>query len=354
MDRKTAILALLACAALPVQAQRLTVEKETVDCGTVGYESPVTAVFELRNEGPGPLNITDVRTSCGCVGVEYPKDGVQGGEKFKVRLTYDSRQLGHFFKQAAIYTDGGDGKPLYVTMRGIVAAEVADYTGTYPYVFDDLRADKNELEFDDVNKGDRPELKIFIRNTGSKTLQPNIMHLPPYLSAAVTPEKLRPGHAGRISITLNSDKLYDYGLTQTSVYLANEPGDSVSRDNDIRVSSVLLPGFDGMTDEAKKFAPKMSLSADSLVFDFGGRKRKKGEIRITNNGRSALKIRSLQMFTGGLKVTLGKRELEAGESTTLKVTAYRDELKEERTRPRILMITNDPERAKVVVRIKTK
>ena len=49
-----------------------------------------------------------------------------------------------------------------------------------------------------------------------------------------------------------------------------------------------------------------------------------------------------------------KRELEAGESTTLKVTAYRDGLKEERTRPRILMITNDPERAKVVVRIKTK
>ena len=212
----------------------------------------------------------------------------------------------------------------------------------------------DEIEFDDVNKGDTPELEIYIRNTGTKTLRPNIMHLPPYLSAAVTPENLRPGHAGRVSVSLNSEKLHDYGLTQTSVYLAGNPGEEVSQEKEITVSAVLLPGFDGMTGEARRSAPRMAMSADSLVFDFEGKSRKKGEIKITNNGRTALKIRSLQMFTGGLRVTLGKRELDPGESTTLKVTAYRDELLKAHSRPRILMITNDPDRAKVVVKIKTK
>lgn len=353
MDKKILMAALMALASLQAGAQRLTVEKETVDCGSVAYDAPVTAVFELRNKGVRKLKISEVRTSCGCIGVDYPKQEVGGGDRFKVRLTYDARQLGHFEKSAAIYSNGSK-EPLYLTMRGVVRAELEDYSGSYPYDFGSLRADKNVLEFDDVNKGDTPELEIYIRNTGTKTLRPNIMHLPPYLSAAVTPENLRPGHAGRVSVSLNSEKLHDYGLTQTSVYLAGNPGEEVSQEKEITVSAVLLPGFDGMTGEARRSAPRMAMSADSLVFDFEGKGRKKGEIKITNNGRTALKIRSLQMFTGGLRVTLGKRELDPGESTTLKVTAYRDELLKAHSRPRILMITNDPDRAKVVVKIKTK
>lgn len=353
MNKKILLAALLAMASAQANAQRLTVEKETVDCGSVAYAAPVTAVFELRNKGARKLKISEVRTSCGCIGVDYPRHEVGGGESFKVRLTYDARQLGRFHKSAAIYSNGSKG-PVYLTMRGVVLAEVEDYTGSYPYEFGSLRADKNDIEFDDVNKGDTPEAEIYIRNAGTETLQPSVMHLPSYLSAAVTPQKLRPGHVGRISFSLNSEKLRDYGLTQTTVYLANNPGDEVGQDKEISVSAVLLPGFEGMTDEARKYAPRMVMSADSLVIDFDGKKRKKGEIKITNTGRSALKIRSLQMFTGGLRVTLGKRELEAGESTTLKVTAYRDELKKAHSRPRILMITNDPERAKVVVKIKTK
>lgn len=353
MDKKILMAALMALASLQADAQRLTVEKETVDCGSVAYDAPVTAVFELRNKGARKLKISEVRTSCGCIGVDYPKQEVGGGDRFKVRLTYDARQLGHFEKSAAIYSNGSK-EPLYLTMRGVVRAELEDYSGSYPYDFGSLRADKNVLEFDDVNKGDTPELEIYIRNTGTKTLRPNIMHLPPYLSAAVTPENLRPGHAGRVSVSLNSEKLHDYGLTQTSVYLAGNPGEEVSQEKEITVSAVLLPGFDGMTGEARRSAPRMAMLADSLVFDFEGKSRKKGEIKITNNGRTALKIRSLQMFTGGLRVTLGKRELDPGESTTLKVTAYRDELLKAHSRPRILMITNDPDRAKVVVKIKTK
>lgn len=133
--------ALVAMASLQAGAQRLTVEKETVDCGSVAYDAPVTAVFELRNKGARKLKINDVRVSCGCIGVDYPKGEVGGGDRFKVRLTYDARQLGHFEKTAAIYSNGSK-KPVYLTMRGVVLAEVEDYTGSYPYEFGDLRADK--------------------------------------------------------------------------------------------------------------------------------------------------------------------------------------------------------------------
>jgi hypothetical protein len=67
-----------------------------------------------------------------------------------------------------------------------------------------------------------------------------------------------------------------------------------------------------------------------------------------------LDISSLQLFTRGLKVTLGKRRLAPGETTRLKITAYAGELKKVRTRPRVLMVTNDPRRPKVVITINSK
>ena len=233
-------------------------------------------------------------------------------------------------------------------------ADLKDNTASYPFAMGDLLLDRNELEFDDVNKGENPVQDIYIMNAGTTVFTPTMMHLPAYLSAIVTPEKLSPGHSGKISVMLHSAKLHDYGLTQTSVYVASNIGEKVSNDNELTVSAVLLPNFAGITDAQKQYGPKMSISADSLDFVFDGKAKKSGNIMITNTGRTELKISSLQMFTSGLKVTLGKRELKPGESTKLKITAMRDELKKQRSKPRVLMITNDPDRAKVVIKINVK
>ena len=85
-----------------------------------------------------------------------------------------------------------------------------------------------------------------------------------------------------------------------------------------------------------------------------GKKKKTDVIELTNQGQTLLDISSLQMFTGGLTVSLGKSKLAPGQSTKLKVTAMRDELLKLRRRPRILMITNDPDQGKVVININAK
>lgn len=348
MIMATMVVSMMAATA---NAQKLTVQKGTVDCGQVVYNKPVTAVFELRNKGLRKLKINDVKVSCGCLAAEYPKGEISSGNDFNVKLTFDARQMGHFVKTACLYSNGTK-QPVYLTMKGVVVDEADSFAGDYQFSFGDLSADKNDLEFDDVNKGEQPEQVIHIRNTGTTTLQPNVMHLPPYLTAKVTPEKLRPGKTGKVYVTLNSSKLRDYGLTQTSVYLGNMLGDKVSADKEISVSAVLLPGFTGMTEAQKQYAAKMSLSSETLQLDFKGKNKAKGEITITNEGRTTLKISSLQMFTGGLRLTLGKQNIEPGESTTLKVNAEKDELQKARSKPRVLMITNDPDRAKVVIEIK--
>lgn len=67
------------------------------------------------------------------------------------------------------------------------------------------------------------------------------------------------------------------------------------------VSAVLLPGFENMTPAKKALAPKIEMSATDLnLGSFNGKKKLKGEILITNKGKSELDIRSMQMFTMGL------------------------------------------------------
>ena len=333
-------------------AQKLVAEKATVNAGRTGYQMPITAVFEFRNKSSRKLRIEAVKPDCYCTTIEYPKEDIGSNEKFQIRMTYDARQLGHFDKQAAIISNGSQ-KPLYIRMHGVVLEDYVDLSKHYPVEMGDLCLDKMELEFDDINRGDIQAQELLIYNNGTRTYQPNLMHLPPYLSAEVIPAVLRPRQAGKISVALNSLLLRDYGLTQTSVYLAGNPGDKVSPDHEIPVSAVMLPSFDKMAD-GSQVAPRLYMSQEKVDIRFDNKKKKTEVIDVENRGQADLRITSLQMFTRGLRISLAKSVLKPGERTKLKITVIRDELKAVRTRPRVLMICNDPQKPKVTITIHAK
>lgn len=344
---------LMALAMLPASAQRIVATNTTIDCGRVGFEQPVTATYELRNKGKRRLVIESVRTDCGCTAVDFPKE-VAAGDNFTIKMTYDARQLGHFHKMAAIKSNASE-QPLYLTMKGVVLAEVLDYAGNYPLSMGTMLLDKTELEFDDVNKGDELIQEIHVYNNGTDVMQPNLMHLPPYLTAQVVPETISPGHGATITVTLHSEKLRDYGLTQTNVYLGKHLGDKVNADIEVPVSAILLPDLSAFANVNKEQAPQLQISTTDIDFtSFDNKSKKTVDVTLQNTGQSALVISSLQMFTSGLKVTLGSREINPGQSTTLKITGIAADLKNVRKRPRILMITNDPDHSKVVINIKLK
>lgn len=343
---------LSALLALPASAQKITTQHEVVDCGQVVFNKPVTAEFMLKNDGHKPLVINNVLKSCGCTEVDYPKMGIAAGESFVIKAVYDAKQMGTFTKQVCLYTNA-DEEPFILSMRGKVVGSVVDFAGSYDEMLGVIKSDAQEVEFDDVNRGDRPVQRIHIFNPTDELLEPVVMHLPPYLHAFVSPSKVAPHHSAEISFVLDSKKLRDLGLNQTSVYLGERPGDKIAPEKEIVVSAVLLPGFENMTPTKKALAPKIEMSATDLnLGSFNGKKKLKGEILITNKGKSELDIRSMQMFTMGLQVNLKKSKIQPGETVKMKVTAVAADLKKSRVRhPRILMITNDPDHAKVVVKI---
>lgn len=351
MNKNIIVLSVLAALSAELRAQDIVAANDVVDCGQVEYNVPVTAEFELINNGKKSLRISEVQTSCGCMVADYPQQAIQSGEKFLVRVTFDSRQMGHFDKFADVCTEGSD-TPLMLRMKGVVVREVKDYSGDYPYQIGALLADKNTLEFNDVNSGESPQLKIHIRNTGGETVEPVVMHLPDYLEADVSPSKIKSGRAGVVTITLDSRKLDDLGLTETKVFLGNKPGDKVDSDKEISVSAVLLPQFQDMTEAELALAPAIEVSEKELNLGAAdGKKKLKGTVMIKNTGKSELRISNLQMFSSALSVSLNKSVLDPGEEAKLKVTANVERMKKSKSEPKVLMITNDPNNPKVEINV---
>ncbi len=335
-------------------AQLITTPNQVIDCGQVLFRKPVTVHFELTNEGQGSITIKKVETSCGCTEVNFPKGIITENKPFIVSATFDAKQMGHFEKYIDIFTQGAS-LPFTLTMKGVVVEEVKDYGGEYQYVLGKLKTDRKEIFFDDVEKGENPVAEIHVLNTTSEMANPNIMHLPPYLKADVSPSAIPPGKSGVIYLTLRSDRMDDFGLTQTAVYLGFKPGDKISEDKQIPITAILLPSFGMVTEQQMVYMPKLRISDTTLdLGEFAGKKKKKGTLVIENLGRTDLEISKIQTFTEGLEIELTDKVIQPGSSAKLKVTADQKVLKGVKRTPQILLISNDPRTPKVIVDINVK
>lgn len=137
------------------------------------------------------------------------------------------RHWGIFDKSIAVYSNAQPNLA-YLHFTGEVVREIKDFTKTYPYLIGQIRIDKNEIDFPDTHRGEKPVIRIGVVNLSDRSYEPVLMHLPSYLDMKVEPNVLQKGEKGLITLTLNTEKLTDLGLTQASVYLSRFTGDKVS------------------------------------------------------------------------------------------------------------------------------
>lgn len=330
---------------------QIAFDKTMHDFGSIRWKVPVTAEFKVRNEGDAPLVINKVSASCGCVVAGWTKQPIPPGGTGYVRSTFDAKAVGRFHKTVGIYCNASP-RPVYLAFKGTVEYQPKDYSA-YPYAIGSLRLDTLRVDFPDACKGDRPVAEIRIANTSGTPYEPVLMHLPPYLSAEAVPARLEEGEAGVVRLTLNPDQLAGLGLHQTSVYLSRFPGDKVGTDNELWVFSVLLPDFSSLSEAERQNAPKARLSADEDIEMRleAGKHRVSRKIALANDGNSALEVLALQVSDPAIGISVKKRFVQPRSSATLRVTLNTKELGRRRQPLRVLMITNDPERPKVVFRI---
>lgn len=326
-------------------------DKTVHQFGAVLWKNPATAAFTITNKGDKPLVISNVTTSCGCTEAEWTKTPIAPGASGTITTTFDAKALGRFQKSIGVYCNAAH-RPIYLSIRGEVTADPKKAL-VLPYRIGDIKLDKEVIEFDDANKGDKPFVEIVVGNLSDEPYTPVLMHLPPYLHAEAMPERLEKGGYGKIKVTLDTEKLPKFGVTQATVYLSRFLGDKVGDENAIPVSAVLLPDFSQLTKSELQHPPVVELSTTEL--DFGslvGKAKKSLNVVIRNTGKRDLEITDLQVFNPAVGVHLKKRVLKPGTQTKMKITVNGQQLKDLKRSPRVMMITNDPNRPKVIIHVK--
>lgn len=342
---------LLALSALSADAQRAKFSATEIDLGQLTWHTEAAARIEVKNTGNRPLSITDVTTDCGCTVAEFSTAPIPPGSKGVITASYDAETLGTFCKTVTVFTNASE-EPTDIVLTGCVKVQVIDYSKQFPFKVDDILLSTDNIEFDDVNKGDMPQQTLWVLNNGKKNYVPELMHLPPYLTAICQPEVLRPGRIGRITLTLDSRRLPNLGVNRASIYVARFPGDKVRKASEIDLSATLLPEFN-LTDRQLQQAP-MAVVPTSICLEGKVKKNTlKGSLVLENRGAGVLHVSALQVYNPGISVSLSKSTLQPGEKATLKIKLLASSANF-KGRRRILMITDDPTNSKITIDVTAK
>ena len=93
---------------------------ETIDYGTVAYNSNGKREFTFTNNGNKPLIITNAQGSCGCTVPSYPREPIAPGAKGVIGVKYATDRVGPFTKTVTV-TSNAEGMPSKVlTIKGTV------------------------------------------------------------------------------------------------------------------------------------------------------------------------------------------------------------------------------------------
>jgi hypothetical protein len=95
------------------------------DFGNIYSGTTVKHIFRLKNVGTAPLNISGVRTSCGCTAAQPTKKQLLPGEQSEIAVVFDARtDHGPATRTITVFTNDQGHRQLDLTMRGDVKVQV--------------------------------------------------------------------------------------------------------------------------------------------------------------------------------------------------------------------------------------
>ncbi len=123
MPRILAALALALFLASPAAAAepKIETDRTEINFGQIFQGETITRAFAFRNAGDAPLNIEQVKTSCGCTAALLSNSTLAPGESGEVSTTFDSTRFrGAVVKTIYLYSNDPKQRVIQLHLRGTV------------------------------------------------------------------------------------------------------------------------------------------------------------------------------------------------------------------------------------------
>lgn len=116
---------LLFALCLPIGgAPELHIDRSNLDLGPVVQGETVSAQISFSNTGSEVLEITEIKTSCGCTAANLDKTSYAPGERGQLNITLKTARLqGEITRKVTLYSNSAEGEH-----ELLVKAQVAETT----------------------------------------------------------------------------------------------------------------------------------------------------------------------------------------------------------------------------------
>lgn len=302
-------------------AEPLSFREKIHDFGDI-READGPAVFEfvVTNRTTRPVKILSVQASCGCTTPGWSKEAIAPGGTGFVKASYDPKgRPGYFNKSLSVTTDW-DGAAIALQIKGNVVTPVSEKDpASFTVMKGHLLFKTNSFNLGKVFINRDPESVPFLLTNNSKDTIKFIRSVGPAYIRVVMPRKVAPGEIASVKIIFDAKSKGQYGFVSENVELVTN--DSELPEKSFSVFATVEEYFPKLTNEELAKAPVLALSANMVRFG----NVKEGvvlerEIKITNTGKKELIIRHAQSNCSCLLVTSGKRVLQPGQETSIKIS----------------------------------
>lgn len=319
-------------------------EVKSHDFGKIKEEAgKVTYVFNFKNNGNAPLVVNRVQASCGCTTPSWTKEPIEAGKGGSITVTYNPEgRPGMFTKTITVYSNAADEQTILI-IRGEVIPRQSSESNDFPVYLGGISAKAKVIQMNNIEKGKTQVRTLEIKNTEKMPIEPKIEGLPSYLTATVSPNVLKPGQEGKITVTFNSALCSVWGPITDFVYVNN--GKSMKSEvTKLIVVSNVVEDFSHMTLEQKRKAPIVELNNKVLNFGTLAAGAKKTEnFALKNAGINPLEIRRIINTNKEITIRQTKLSVNGGKTGYISAELNTKGLAAGDYKKSITVQTNDPD-----------
>ena len=339
---------------MPLVAQEtLKFDETDFDFGLIEEAGgPVDHRFEFVNNGMEPIKIVQVQASCGCTTPNWSKDMVAPGEKGFITARYNPmNRPGAFRKSLRVTTTKASVNPtLYI--KGTVNPRPRTVADDLPTMIGFLRFKRKALNFGKINTKEPVRKAFDVYNDSDNPIGflAEQTEAPEFLQVEFEPQTLPSKTYGKIIVTYDAKKMGKLGFQNSQISI--KTSEVNFKDKELNVIAVIQEYFPDLTPEEMAKAPKLGVS--KKAHDFGkieGDAVVETEFVVTNDGKQTLNIRQTATNCGCTSVILPKKDLEPGESTTMKVK-FDSKGRRGRQYKTVTIFSNDPSNPSQVLSIR--
>lgn len=174
----------------------------------------VACTMRLVNTTDSLLSIIEVRSSCGCTAVKYPRQPIAPGDTASLTLVFNPHGRPGAFAKSVVVRLSQPPMRSSLIVRGTVRASVGTLAGRYPSLAGPLRLSNHIAPMGEVLKGSKASAILTGYNASADTLCLSTDSLPEGMEVHFSPQLLPPGHECHIMFSLLTEH---YAATQQGV-----------------------------------------------------------------------------------------------------------------------------------------